>query len=65
MDARAAGEFDRGSVTEDESAAEDERRQVLYLFPLEDWGTLLLERYALGQAAPPGSGPTKLRLQGQ
>ncbi|MEU6655168.1 hypothetical protein ABZ904_38650 [Streptomyces sp. NPDC046900] len=44
VDARAAaGEFDRGSVTE------DERKQVLSLFPLEDWGTLLLERYA-----PPG-----------
>jgi hypothetical protein len=39
------GECDRGFVTEDESAAEGERRHVLSLFPLEDWGTLLLERY--------------------
>ncbi|MGW1170871.1 AAA family ATPase [Streptomyces sp. NPDC002550] len=63
VDVRAAAdEFDRNAVAEAESAAEDERKQVLSLFPLEAWRTLPLERYALGQAAPAGSGPTYCRL---
>ncbi|UXY31079.1 McrB family protein [Streptomyces sp. HUAS TT20] len=58
----AAGEFDRKAVAEAESMAEDERQQVLDLFPSEAWAGLPLERYALGQAAPAGSGPTYCRL---
>ncbi|WP_256256013.1 AAA family ATPase [Streptomyces sp. MUSC 14] len=44
------------------TAAEDERKQVLSQFPMEKWGTLPLARYALGQTAPSGSGPTYCRL---
>ncbi|MFD7775704.1 McrB family protein [Streptomyces sp. NPDC059753] len=58
----AAAEFDRTAVADVESAAEDERKEVLSRFPLEEWARLPLERYALGQAAPPGSGPTYCRL---
>ncbi|MFD3492767.1 hypothetical protein ACFWWB_19750 [Streptomyces sp. NPDC058690] len=58
----AAAEFDRGSVADAESAAEGERKQVLSQFPLEQWAELPLERYALGQTASPGSGPTYCRL---
>ncbi|MFD7446300.1 AAA family ATPase [Streptomyces sp. NPDC059909] len=58
----AAGEFNRGAVAEVESAAEDERKQVLSLFPLEEWGTLPLEHYALGQASPSATGTTYCRL---
>lgn len=58
----AAAEFDRSAVADAASAAEDERKQVLSQFPLEDWAELPLERYALGQAAPPGAGPTYCRL---
>lgn len=58
----AAAEFDRMALADFESAAEDERKQVLAQFPLEEWAELPLERYALGQAAPPGSGPTYCRL---
>lgn len=58
----AAGQFDRTAVAEMESAAEEERKRVLSEFPLEGWKTLPLERYALGQPAPAGSGPTYCRL---
>ncbi|MEU9223801.1 AAA family ATPase [Streptomyces massasporeus] len=58
----AAAEFDRTGLADVESAAEDERKQVLSQFPLEEWAELPLERYALGQGAPPGSGPTYCRL---
>ncbi|MGZ3119067.1 hypothetical protein [Streptomyces sp. H62] len=58
----AAAEFDRTAVADAESAAEDERKQVLARFPLEEWAELPLERYALGQGEPPGSGPTYCRL---
>ncbi|MBM7440087.1 hypothetical protein [Streptomyces sp. HB132] len=58
----AAAEFDRTAVADAESAAEDERKQVLSRFPLEEWAELPLERYALGQAAPHGPGPTYCRL---
>lgn len=36
----AAAEFDRTSVADVESAAEDERKQVLAQFPLEGWAEL-------------------------
>ncbi|WBO63138.1 AAA family ATPase [Streptomyces camelliae] len=63
MDLRtAAAAFDRSAVAATETAAEDERKQVLSQFPLEEWGTLPLSRYALGQAAPSGSGPAYCRL---
>jgi len=58
----AAAAFDRSSAPETETAAEDERKQVLSQFPLEEWATLPLSRYALGQAAPSGNGPTYCRL---
>ncbi|MEU5901832.1 MULTISPECIES: AAA family ATPase [unclassified Streptomyces] len=58
----AAAAFDRSAVADVESAAEDERKQVLSHFPLDEWPELPLERYALGQAAPPGAGPTYCRL---
>ncbi len=58
----AAAEFDRRAVAEIESAAEDERKQVLSLFPLEEWARLPLARYALGQVAPSASGPAYCRL---
>ncbi|MEH0550901.1 AAA family ATPase [Streptomyces sp. B21-101] len=63
MDLRAAAAaFDRSSVPDSGTAAEDERTQVLSQFPLEEWPTLPLSRYALGQAAESGSGPTYCRL---
>lgn len=58
----AAAKFDRRDVADVASAAEDEREQVLSRFPPEAWGELPLERYALGQTASPGSGPTYCRL---
>nr|WSX78524.1 AAA family ATPase [Streptomyces sp. NBC_00899] len=63
MDLRAAAAtFDRSPLAEIESAAEEERKQVLSLFPLEGWPTLPLSRYALGQTAPSESGQTYCRL---
>ncbi|OIJ94507.1 ATP-binding protein [Streptomyces sp. MUSC 14] len=58
----AAAAFDRSAVAATGTAAEDERKQVLSQFPMEKWGTLPLARYALGQTAPSGSGPTYCRL---
>ncbi|MFJ9833667.1 AAA family ATPase [Streptomyces sp. NPDC101169] len=58
----AAKQFDRAAVAKVESAAEEERRRVLSQFPLEEWKTLPLERYALGQSSPIGSEPTYCRL---
>lgn len=58
----AAEKFVRTTVAERAAAAEDERKRVLSQFPLEDWKTLPLERYALGQPAPAGSEPTYCRL---
>ncbi|WP_093905913.1 AAA family ATPase [Streptomyces sp. cf386] len=57
----AAAEFDRGTVSEVQAAIEDERKQVLDLFPLEEWAALPLERYALG-LDPSGSTMTYCRL---
>lgn len=58
----AAADFGRSAVADVESAAEDDRKQVLSQFPLAAWAELPLERYALGQAASPVSGPTYCRL---
>ncbi|MGW9492984.1 AAA family ATPase [Streptomyces prasinus] len=63
LDLRAiSAEFDRSTVVEAETAAENERKQVLSQFPLEEWPTLPLSRYALGQPTPSTSGPTYCRL---
>ncbi|MEU0953712.1 AAA family ATPase [Streptomyces niveus] len=40
--------FDREGAQRAANLAEEERQQVLALFPLESWGGLDLERYALG-----------------
>jgi 5-methylcytosine-specific restriction protein B len=58
----AATLFDRSTVAEAEAAAESERRQVLSQFPLEEWATMPLSRYALGQPEPPVDSPTYCRL---
>ncbi|MFI6032854.1 hypothetical protein ACIBBD_01475 [Streptomyces sp. NPDC051315] len=58
----AASQFDRSTVTEAGTAAEDERKQVLSQFPLETWATMPLSRYALGQPALSTDGPTYCRL---
>ncbi|MFE0349613.1 AAA family ATPase [Streptomyces griseoluteus] len=58
----AARQFDRAAVAKVESTAEEERRRVLSQFPLDEWKTLPLERYALGQSSPIGSEPTYCRL---
>ncbi|MFJ5608267.1 McrB family protein [Streptomyces sp. NPDC093221] len=57
-----AATFDRTALAEVEAAAEDERKQVLAQFPLEEWATLPLSRYALGQPTSSGSAPTYCRL---
>ncbi|MEU3299951.1 AAA family ATPase [Streptomyces sp. NPDC006678] len=63
VDVRAAAtEFDRDAVAASQSAAEDERKQVLSRFPLDEWPDLPLERYALGQPGLPGSEPTYCRM---
>lgn len=41
--------YDRSVDKAGVDAAEDERRQIVDLFPLDQWPTLPLERYALGQ----------------
>jgi 5-methylcytosine-specific restriction enzyme B len=46
---QALGSFDRKAATERRSKAEEIRREILTLFPIENWATLPLERYALGQ----------------
>lgn len=40
--------WDRSSVAEKLAKAEEQRRRVVVTFPLEQWSTLPLERYALG-----------------
>ncbi|MGW1532281.1 AAA family ATPase [Streptomyces aureus] len=57
----AAAEFDRKAAAERETSAADERKQVLDLFPLDEWPTLPLERYALGLDPSP-AGATYCRL---
>jgi len=44
----ALQKFDRSSLAEDVQKAEEERKQVIARFHLEDWPTMPLERYALG-----------------
>ncbi len=44
----ALQKFDRVRLAEDLQKAEEERTQVVARFPLEDWPTMPLERYALG-----------------
>ncbi len=44
----ALQKFDRSSLEEDIQKAEEERKQIIARFPLEDWPTMPLERYALG-----------------
>ncbi|MER8115331.1 hypothetical protein [Streptomyces sp. NPDC094031] len=53
--------FDRSTAAKDEAGAEQERKQVLAPFPLEEWPTLPLERYALGLEQS-GLGMTYCRL---
>ena len=57
----SAARFDRHTVVGEEAAAEAERQQVLAQFPMEDWATLPLERYALGLDHA-GTGMTYCRL---
>ncbi|MFD7053273.1 AAA family ATPase [Streptomyces mirabilis] len=57
----AAAAFDRSSVAEDEAMADAEREQVMAQFPLDEWATLPLERYALGLDES-GIGMTYCRL---
>ncbi|WP_202558043.1 hypothetical protein [Streptomyces sp. SID5789] len=52
----AVAKFDRGSVTEAESAAEDEQKQVLARFPLEEWAELPLNATPSGRESRPGRG---------
>ncbi|MFE3759453.1 AAA family ATPase [Nocardia tengchongensis] len=57
----AIAEFDRSALADTIAAAEDQRQQVLKLFPLEEWPTLPLSRYALGLGAD-GDDVTYCRL---
>lgn len=45
----AAREFDREELSAEIAIAEEQRREVLHRFSLEDWPEMALERYALGQ----------------
>jgi 5-methylcytosine-specific restriction protein B len=45
----AVASYDRGTDREFTVAAERERKEALERFPLEQWPTMPLERYALGQ----------------
>ncbi|GAB2725851.1 McrB family protein [Kitasatospora kifunensis] len=60
--ARRIAQFDRAAVAEKLARAEDDRRRVLAEFPLDDWRTLPLERYALGPAANRLAGRSFCRL---
>ncbi|MGW5663276.1 AAA family ATPase [Streptomyces sp. NPDC003758] len=63
VDVRAAAAgLDRSTAVEGWLAAEEERKRVLAEFPLDEWATLPLERYALGLAAPSESKTTYCRL---
>ncbi|MVU82298.1 AAA domain-containing protein [Nocardia sp. ET3-3] len=57
----AIAEFDRAALAETLAAAEEQRQQVLKLFPLEEWPSLPLSRYALGLGAD-GDDVTYCRL---
>ena len=45
----ALAAYDREAARDEIEAAERERQQILQRFPLQEWPTLPLERYALGQ----------------
>ncbi|MEV0122657.1 AAA family ATPase [Streptomyces sp. NPDC050703] len=57
-----AAAYDRSDLTDAVAAADVERKQLLTRFPLEAWPMMSLSHYALGQAGPPGGGPTYCRL---
>src|SRR5262245_9304440 len=45
----AIATFDREAIRNRFDGAEQERRQLVERFPLTDWPTMALDRYALGQ----------------
>lgn len=55
--AAAVAAFNRASYAKELAKAEEQRRQILREFPLEDWPELPLERYALGFAERQKWGP--------
>ncbi|MEV0093789.1 AAA family ATPase [Streptomyces sp. NPDC050738] len=57
-----AAAYDRSGLADAATAADAERKQVLAGFPLEAWPAMSLSDFALGQAGPPGGGPTYCRL---
>ena len=46
---KAVASYDRATDKEFVAAAELERKEVVERFPLDQWPTMPLERYALGQ----------------
>ena len=46
---KAVASYDRATDKEFVAAAELERKEVVERFPLDQWPTMSLERYALGQ----------------
>jgi 5-methylcytosine-specific restriction protein B len=44
----AAEKFDRAAIRASVEAAESERLEIVTRFPIEDWSSMALERYALG-----------------
>ncbi|SNY85741.1 5-methylcytosine-specific restriction enzyme B [Nocardia amikacinitolerans] len=58
----AIGEFDRSSAALWVAAAADQRKLVLETFPLADWPTLPVERYALGLGSADSDAVTYCRL---
>ena len=45
----AVASYDRATDRESVDAAERERKEMLDRFPIDQWPTMPLERYALGQ----------------
>ncbi|MEV0031077.1 AAA family ATPase [Nocardia sp. NPDC050793] len=58
----AIGEFDRSTVAAQVAAAADQRKLVAEMFPLADWPTLPVERYALGLGSDDSAGVPYCRL---
>ncbi len=48
-------DFDRGSHQEQQSRADEQRRQMLGLFPRDAWESMTLTQYAMGQKDVPDS----------
>ena len=46
---QAAKQYDRGRVSNRRDQAEKERQALVQRFPIEQWPSLTLEQYALGQ----------------